>query len=605
MKKSFILSMIFILMAGFASAQTLLAAWTFDDVAVAPNTPLSIPSNYGNQSGSAYLYADGTNGSSLLTSTTTSPEWTSFNGYTLNDPRTTADRSKAVAIANSSANGKSIVFKLSTTGYANLVITFATRGTTTGFSSHAWSYSTDGSTFTNIPDNNTAHHNSDEADPVLATVDLSFISAINDKPTVYIKLTVDGATNASGNNRFDNFQFNATAAGPDEYAPRLLGNEVTNSTTIKLTFNEALNQSVAETISNYELTGTSNVTAATLSDERFVNLTTSPALTEGESYSLTIKNIKDLAGNIMDNETITISFGVSSEYHVATIAGLKAVAPPYMGNDSTGTTVYKYTGNAIITYIAPYSTSNHRQIYIQDATGGIMLYENGANYTQHISVGDEVSNVYGKLSNYYGLFEMKPTSTIYSSSFGNNVTPQIVPITNMDGDYNNILQCQLIKLQQVSFNTTGNFEAKKYYDLVSGGITYDSLVSTGTISDFNPDYIGTAIPTHVVDLIGVVNYTRGLNRIIIRDKTGITGINEINMGAFKLSPNPASDFVSIETASSVKMEIYSISGQLISSGIYEAGTHIIPVSAMAPGMYLVKFTNRENGSAYSSKLIVR
>jgi len=58
-----ILVVAFIFM-GNVNAQTNLAAWHFDVLAAAPNTPKIIQADYGLQSNSATIYLDGTHGSS-------------------------------------------------------------------------------------------------------------------------------------------------------------------------------------------------------------------------------------------------------------------------------------------------------------------------------------------------------------------------------------------------------------------------------------------------------------------------------------------------------------------------------------------------------------
>lgn len=188
-----------------------LAAWTFDlDVfPVAPNTPTSVAANYGSQL-TAMLYADGTNGSSTWLQSGGSPEIASFGGTTLNDPRTTPIANNAIALANNSANGKSIVLKFSLAGYENPILTFATRGTGTGFNMHLWAWSTDNVTYTDFG-TNTANTTSTF---LLRTLDLGSIDDLDQAPEVYIRLTVSGATSSSGNNRIDNIVLDATPAEP-------------------------------------------------------------------------------------------------------------------------------------------------------------------------------------------------------------------------------------------------------------------------------------------------------------------------------------------------------------------------------------------------------
>jgi len=188
-----------------------LAAWTFETATTpaAPNTPTSQAANIGTQL-TAMFYADGTNGASLWASTASNPELTAFGGTTLNDPRSTPVSGNAITLANNSANGKSIVFKFSMAGYKDPVMSFATRGTSTGFSTHQWAWSTDGTTFTNFG-TNTANTTTSF---LVRSLDMSAINNLDQAANVYLRLTVTGATATAGNNRLDNVVINATAETP-------------------------------------------------------------------------------------------------------------------------------------------------------------------------------------------------------------------------------------------------------------------------------------------------------------------------------------------------------------------------------------------------------
>jgi len=214
MKKTtnpFILLLLFglFMSLGNVSGQSMLAAWTFDVLAGQPNTPTSVLAQFGEQVGTAGLYADGSNGSSTWLQAT---ELNSFGGTTLNDPRPTPVAGQAytlVAGTNFSANGKSVVIKFSMTGYQNPILTFATRGSSTGFNIHQWAWSTDGTNFTNFGDN-TANTTSTW---LTKTLDMSLINDLDGAAGVYLRLTVSGASSASGNNRLDNIVINAMPAG--------------------------------------------------------------------------------------------------------------------------------------------------------------------------------------------------------------------------------------------------------------------------------------------------------------------------------------------------------------------------------------------------------
>src|ERR1035437_379315 len=112
-------------------------------------------------------------------------------------------------------NGQSIVFSLSMSSLQNLVLTYATVRTSTGFNEQDWSYSTDGTTFTpfssisgsSIPTSSSISSSS----YAVETVDFTSVSALDNASSVLFELTVSGASGASGSDHFDNFQFNATA----------------------------------------------------------------------------------------------------------------------------------------------------------------------------------------------------------------------------------------------------------------------------------------------------------------------------------------------------------------------------------------------------------
>lgn len=202
-------SAVLILLTTFsASAQVNLASWTFDDLLPNPNTQTSVPANYGMQTGTAYMYLDGTNGSSSWNNN----QRGSANGFALNDPRSPSIPSESYRInpnPNLGGNGKRIVWKFDMTGYENPVLTFALHGTPTSFS-HQWAWSTNGTTFTDFGSNT---QNLD-GNVQLRTLDMTSINQIDNASTVYLRLTLDNAIDNTGRNRFDNMVIMASEQAP-------------------------------------------------------------------------------------------------------------------------------------------------------------------------------------------------------------------------------------------------------------------------------------------------------------------------------------------------------------------------------------------------------
>ena len=193
-----------------ATSGTTVAGWDYQTTtntnggtaaAASPNTPKLYKSN----AGVGTMYLDGTNGSSDWAQAT---ELNSFTGTGLNatgtatggnglDPATSGI--SCLALVGSAANGKSVTFKFSMAAVQGVTLSYATRtsGTTTGFNTQQWAYSTNGTDWTNI----------EAIGPFttsFAVKTLAALNALDGAADAYLKCTFTGATSTTSNNRFDN-----------------------------------------------------------------------------------------------------------------------------------------------------------------------------------------------------------------------------------------------------------------------------------------------------------------------------------------------------------------------------------------------------------------
>ncbi len=118
-----------------------------------------------------------------------------------------------------------------------------------------------------------------------------------------------------------NFYFDDIYAGPiivDTIRPIVKSVIVISPTQLDITFSENVEQSSAENLLNYSITGIGNPVSATKdgANGSLVHLTFSTLFTNGSSYSIDIANVKDLAGNSMKNYTLPFTYYNAVAYDV-------------------------------------------------------------------------------------------------------------------------------------------------------------------------------------------------------------------------------------------------------------------------------------------------
>jgi autotransporter-associated beta strand protein len=214
--------------AGRAASAALIAGWDFQTttnggtaVAAAPSTPKLYVANFG----TGTLYLNGQEGSSdwfVPGTGNTNTELNGFAGSSVNatnglSSTTTSPAALAVVSGtNNAANGKFAVFKFSMTGWQDLVISLSAQRTSTGFTTQAWEYSTDGTTYSSIGSlvaGSTAGTITGTFGPS-GVLTLPTVTGFNNAQNAYVRVAFTGATTASGNNRLDNIQFNASTFSP-------------------------------------------------------------------------------------------------------------------------------------------------------------------------------------------------------------------------------------------------------------------------------------------------------------------------------------------------------------------------------------------------------
>lgn len=116
-------------------------------------------------------------------------------------------------------NGRNITFAVSTVGFSDIVVSFATQGTSTGFNSNQFQYSLDG---INFVDFGPPYVPATAFGAVPLIFSLAAITGLNNNPDAAFRIVFNGATSSTGTNRIDNFVIEGTNATIPEPTTALL-----------------------------------------------------------------------------------------------------------------------------------------------------------------------------------------------------------------------------------------------------------------------------------------------------------------------------------------------------------------------------------------------
>ena len=395
----------------------------------------------------------------------------------------------------------------------------------------------------------------------------------------------------------DNVVITSQELGPDTDAP-FVANVTPSENSLAVTFNEILDPSTAQNVSNYSLDNGISVTSATLNGS-VVTLGVSPALAEGSTYTLIVNNVADVAGNVMTADTITFNYGVSQDFQVANIAALRAkwtdaldINGSHFGND-----VYKLTGHVIVTGI---NESYRHQIYIQDATGAIVIDDPNGLITTALETGDEITNIYGKLSDYYGQLQFAVSETFSDEALSiyNDVLPLNVTIANLqDVEFMNQHQSELIRLNDVTFAATGTIANNTKYTVSQNGQSGEVVwIHFWNVTGLT----GEPIPTAAVNLTGVNKISYGVYYLIPRNGADLgTGIPQyLTENDLVVYPNPVSDRITVKLRTNdfqvSNMAVYDINGKLIRTQAVSDNQIEMSTQSLAAGNYFLRLSDGKN-----------
>jgi len=395
-----------LLSAPIASAQTILAKWTFETSQPGVVTLPAVPG-----AGNWLTNIVAENGSG------TASGWHSgFGNPTYSSP--TGNGSSHSFSCNGWTNnpGDFAQFAVSTVGFQNVLVTFDQYGSSTGPGKFYLAYSTDGVNFTQYGSIYTVLGSptwsaSTSTTATSYSFDLSSITALNNASVVYIRLvdanntSVGGATvGTGGTDRVDNFAVTASTipgfptiitqpqSGSVYWGDAITLNVVASGTAPSIQwYYPNLNSPLTD--------GSSGHGVGTISGSISNALTLSYVdPSQAGNYQVIITNSMGSVTSQVAHVTVNTRTPI-----VTNIAYLRTL---HTANWLPSDTTNLYTVTGIVTTFVDMTSSYNSEFFLQDGTAGIAVYAAYGGSIQP-SAGDKVQ-VTGPLSQFDGLLELSP-----------------------------------------------------------------------------------------------------------------------------------------------------------------------------------------------------
>ena len=293
--------------------------------------------------------------------------------------------------------GGALIFTLPTTGYQNIIVKFATRRSGSGAGTQSWSYTLDGTNyvaFTTITIN--------DADPALATLDISAITGANNNANFKLKVEFSvGAGGTVGNNRFDNFTLDGTTTGGGDttaplatIVPASGAVNVATTTNPTISFNEAVRLLDNSAITNTNVDALvelrlNNATGSTVPFDATITgniITITPATLFNSSQlyyvALLPNTVEDVSNNAITTiQSSTFTTGVPSVSFASNFITVNETA----GTVSLTLNLVSPTTSSVSLVVksSPFSTANSSDFTLATQT---LNFTSSSSLTQTISI---------------------------------------------------------------------------------------------------------------------------------------------------------------------------------------------------------------------------
>lgn len=287
---------------------------------------------------------------------------------------------------------------------------------------------------------------------------------------------------------------------------------------------------------------------------------------------------------VSQNTTIKAIAYVGEEFSF--VATARYTFPNFVENIAALYEVENTTETYVLSGDVTFVFRNGKNIYVKDATGGLLIFDQSNVVTTEYTEGDVISGgITGTISMYHGMLEFVPSfNTAASTQNTGAVAPTVITVEQL---LTNNYVSQLVKVENVAVATGATYTTGE----PGSSVTFSQNGSEALLRNNFRTLDMTIGDNTNWDIIGFAAIYDDNIQIYPRSNDDVTIVTSVEELALEIAiyPNPTSDIVNIVTnGNAQRVEIANVDGQVVSNEAVSSDVVTISLEVQPAGMYFVR-----------------
>ena len=293
------------------------------------------------------------------------------------------------------------------------------------------------------------------------------------------------------------------------------------------------------------------------------------------------------AGAIAVSQNTTIKAIAYLGEEASFVATARYTFPNFVENIAALYALENTTDTYVLTGDVTFVYRNGSNMYVKDATAGLLIYDRSNVITTEYTEGDVISGgITGTISMYYGMLEFIPTfNTAASTQNTGAVVPTVITVEQL---LSNAYVSQLVKVENVAVATGTTYTAGETGSNVTFSQNGSEALLRNSFKTLDME-IGDNTNWDITGFAAIYNddtqiFPRGND-----DVTLVTSVEELT-AEIAIYPNPTSNVINIaaEGLNVERVELANVDGQIVSSEEVASDMVTISLEGQPAGMYFVR-----------------